>query len=93
MTKVVIDTNVLVASLSSKSIYHWLVVAILNEQIDIYVTDDILFEYDEILSRKYAPIVANNFLTALKELPPSRSVSLRLNFCKRLACEKKMWIS
>jgi putative PIN family toxin of toxin-antitoxin system len=69
MTKVVIDTNVLVASLSSKSIYHWLVEAILNEQIDVCVTDEILFEYDEILSRKYAPVVANNFLTALKELP------------------------
>jgi predicted nucleic acid-binding protein len=32
MIKVVIDTNVLVSALSSKSIHHWLIQALLNEQ-------------------------------------------------------------
>jgi len=67
--KVVIDTNVLVASLSSKSIYHWLIKLLLNEKIELYVTDEIILEYEEILGTKYSGSVAANFLVALKELP------------------------
>ena len=67
--KTVIDTNVLVSALSSKSIYHWLVELILNEEIEIFVTDEILLEYEEILKAKYSGFVAANFLLALKELP------------------------
>ncbi len=69
MIKAVIDTNVLVSALSSRSVYHWLIEALLDEQFQMFVTDEILLEYDEVLSSKYAPSVANNFLIALKELP------------------------
>lgn len=69
MIKVIIDTNVLVAALSSKSINHWLIEALLNERFQLFVTDEILLEYDEILKSKYSETVANNFLIALKELP------------------------
>ncbi len=67
--KVVIDTNVLVSALSSKSEYHKLVIDILEEQIEVYITDEILLEYEEILRIKYSENVAINFLKALKELP------------------------
>jgi uncharacterized protein len=67
--KIVIDTNVLVSSLSSKSNYHWLIELLLEERFDLYITDEILFEYEEVLKAKYSEHVANNFLTALKELP------------------------
>jgi putative PIN family toxin of toxin-antitoxin system len=67
--KTVIDTNVLVSALSSKSIYHWLVELILNEEIEVFVTDEILLEYEEILRSKYSELVASNFLLALRELP------------------------
>ena len=67
--KVVIDTNVLVSALSSKSIHHWLIQALLNEQFLMFVTDEILLEYEEILKSKYSEAVANNFLIALNELP------------------------
>ncbi len=67
--KTVIDTNVLVAALSSKSVYHWLIMLLLDEQIELYVTDEILLEYEEVLKAKYSEAVANNFLLALKELP------------------------
>jgi len=58
MMKVVIDTNVLVAALSSKSIHHWLIQALLNEQFQLFVTDEILLEYEEILKSKYSETVA-----------------------------------
>lgn len=35
----------------------------------MYVTDDIVFEYEEVLRNKYSNDVATNFLIALKELP------------------------
>src|ERR1700744_5445565 len=66
--KTVIDTNVLVSALSSKSVYHWLIDLLLEEKIELYITDEILLEYEEIKS-KYSESVAANFLLALKELP------------------------
>jgi putative PIN family toxin of toxin-antitoxin system len=46
-----------------------LIELLLEEKIDLYITDEILFEYEEVLRAKYSEIVATNFLTALKELP------------------------
>jgi uncharacterized protein len=67
--KAVIDTNVLVSSLSSRSVYHWLVRLLLEEKIDLFVTDEIMLEYEEVLKRKYSAAVAGHFISALKELP------------------------
>lgn len=67
--KVVIDTNVLVASLSSKSQYHWIIESLLQGKLIVFVTTEIMLEYEEILKRKYSDAVANNFLKALRELP------------------------
>ncbi len=69
MIKVVIDTNVLVSALSRKSQYHWLIENILEEKFNLFITNDILLEYEEILNEKYSVSVAKNFITALKELP------------------------
>ena len=69
MIKVIIDTNVLVSALSSKSVYHWLIQALLNERFQLFVTDEILLEYEEVLRTKYSDAVAGNFLIAIKELP------------------------
>jgi putative PIN family toxin of toxin-antitoxin system len=67
--RAVIDTNVLVASLSSRSEYHWLIRQLLEEKIDLYVTGEIILEYEEVLKIKYSFLTANHFLHALKELP------------------------
>ena len=66
--KIVIDTNALISSLSRKSVYHRLIQMVLNGEIDVFVTDEIMFEYEEKLVEKYSANVANNFLSALKEL-------------------------
>ncbi|MBS1565662.1 MAG: putative toxin-antitoxin system toxin component, PIN family [Bacteroidetes bacterium] len=67
--RLVIDTNVLVSSLSRRSMFHWLIQNILDETVDVCLTDEILLEYEEILTEKYSQTVAHNFLAALKELP------------------------
>jgi uncharacterized protein len=78
--KVVVDTNVLVASLSSKSAYHWIIRYILDEKIEMYITNEIMLEYEEILKQKYSVTVAAHFLTALKELPNVHLVQVWYNW-------------
>lgn len=67
--RTVIDTNILVSALSSKSQYHWLVELLLEEKIELSVTEEILLEYEEILKVKYSESVSSNFLLSLRELP------------------------
>jgi uncharacterized protein len=67
--RAIIDTNVLISALSSKSQHHWLVELLLEEQLELFVTEEILLEYEEILKIKYSENVASNFLLALRELP------------------------
>ena len=66
--KIVLDTNVLVSALSSRSVYHWLITELFNEKFEIFLTSEILLEYEEILARKYSVTTANNFIAALQLL-------------------------
>jgi putative PIN family toxin of toxin-antitoxin system len=67
--KIVVDTNALVSALSRKSMFHRLITLILNNEVVLCVTDEIMLEYEEKLKEKYSLTVANNFLAALSELP------------------------
>ena len=57
------------SALSSKSQYHWLVELLLEEKLELSVTEEIILEYEEVLKVKYSDNVASNFLLALRELP------------------------
>ena len=50
-SKVVIDTNTLVSSLSAKSEFHKLIRLILDEEIRVFLTDEIMLEYEEVLNK------------------------------------------
>lgn len=78
--KIVIDTNALISSLSRKSVYHRLIQMVLNGEIEVFVTDEIMFEYEEKLVEKYSANVANNFVSALKELPNVQYVKVFYNW-------------
>ena len=69
MLKCVIDTHVWVSALSSRSPYHWVVEALLDEKFDLYISNEISLEHEEKLKQFYSPTVAENFLRALYELP------------------------
>jgi len=49
--------------------YHWLVELLLDERIELYITEEILLEYEEVLRSRYSETVASNFLVSLRELP------------------------
>jgi len=67
--KVVLDTNVLLVSISSKSKYHWLFQGLLSQKYAVAVTNEILMEYEEIISAKYSVSMAKNIIRALLVLP------------------------
>lgn len=57
----VIDTNVFVSALSSRSKFHWIIEDLMEEKFEIAVSTAILLEYEEILKQKYNPVVAEAF--------------------------------
>ena len=67
--KLVIDTNVILVSISSKSKYHWIFKKLLEQKYSICVTESILYEYEEIISKKFSKTVAKNFIRTLLLLP------------------------
>ena len=67
--KVVLDTNVLLVSISSKSIYHWIYEKLLAKEYDLFITNEILMEYEEVISKKYDSFIARDFIKALLILP------------------------
>ena len=65
---VVIDTNILLVSVTSKSKYHWLYQLILDKKIQITFTQDILTEYEEQLALHWHPDVAINVIRSLTKI-------------------------
>ena len=67
--KVVLDTNVLLISIPSRSPYHGIIQAFNKRQFQLIITNSIFLEYEEILTKKANAIVANNVLQAFREAP------------------------
>lgn len=63
--KFVIDTNILLVSIASRSKYHWIFKALVAQKFDICISNDILMEYEEIIGKKYAESVAKNVMRML----------------------------
>jgi uncharacterized protein len=73
--KVVVDTNVLLVSISPRSKSNWLWQAILLGEIDMYVTTDILDEYAEIIEQKINKAVSDAVLDLLSDLPNVHNIN------------------
>lgn len=65
---VVLDTNCLVQSLPSKSIYHKIWEDFLEGKYILCVSNEILNEYEEIITRYSSPQVAKNVLNKFPSL-------------------------
>ena len=67
---VVIDCNIFVMCLTSRSSYHRIYQSLIAGKFNLNVSADILLEYEEIIiQRKYSISTANALLTLLRELP------------------------
>ena len=65
----VLDTNILLVSISGKSKYHWIFQGLIHHQFELAITTDILSEYEEIISDKYSTTVAQNVMRTLLLFP------------------------
>ena len=69
MKKVVLDTNVLLVSISSKSKLHWIFKNLLEQKFILCVTTDILAEYAEIIDIHMGSLASKNALGLIENLP------------------------
>ena len=67
--KVVLDCNILVMCLTSRSSYHIIYKALIQRKFHLAISSEILLEYEEVLQQKYNVITAKSFVALLKELP------------------------
>ena len=65
MRRFVIDTNCLLAILPMKSPYHCVWEAFLADRVEICISNEILMEYEEILSEKTSPLFADAIIQAI----------------------------
>lgn len=60
--KIVIDTNIFITILGRKSPNRWIFDKILSGEFILCICNDILFEYEEILTQKTNALIAKNVL-------------------------------
>lgn len=69
MYKVVLDTNIILASVSTYSPYHSIIRNLLDGKFILIISNEILLEYEEKLSDKFSIETASFFIDALLLLP------------------------
>jgi uncharacterized protein len=67
--KIVLDTNAVISALGRKSPYKIVINKLLEDKYDLFVTTDILLEYEEIIARLHNSTIAETFLEVLSVLP------------------------
>ena len=65
MKNIVLDTNCLLVCISTKSQYHNVWTAFLNENFNLCVSNEILNEYEEILAKKVSPSFADMIIQVI----------------------------
>jgi putative PIN family toxin of toxin-antitoxin system len=69
LKKVVLDTNVLLVSISTKSKLHWIFKNLLEGNYILCLTTDILAEYAEIIEQQMGILASESALGVLENLP------------------------
>jgi len=65
MERIVLDTNCLLMSIPSKSAYHRILTDFLSGKYILCVTNEIITEYEEVLTQKMGHFIASNIISAI----------------------------
>ena len=76
MINVVLDTNCLLMSLSRRSKYYAVWQALKNGEYILCYSNEILSEYEEILTQKMGASIASNIISAILNFPNTRQVQV-----------------
>ena len=74
--RIVVDTNVLLTSISRKSGTRWLFDAIIGQSVTLLITNEISTEYREIIAQRADEIVAENVTGTLVNLASVEKVEV-----------------
>ena len=66
--KVVLDTNILLVSIATKSRYRVIFDSLINNDLTLIISNEILSEYSEVIGRKTNMVIANNISEMLLSL-------------------------
>ncbi len=78
--KIVLDTNILIAIISKKSPFRWIFDCSIDGKIILCVSNEILFEYQEVLARKTSVEVAENVANFITVNPYTEKTDIFFNF-------------
>lgn len=78
--KLVIDTNIFIAIIGRKSPFRWIFDCLIEGKIVFCVSNEILFEYREILARKTTAEIAENIIEFLSISPFVEKSEIYFNF-------------
>jgi uncharacterized protein len=78
--KVVIDTNILIAIIPKKSPFRWIFDCLIEGDLILCVSSEILLEYREILERKNGVAVAENVINFIVASPFTHKTEIYYNF-------------
>lgn len=78
--KIVLDTNILIAVIGRKSPFRWIFDCIIEGKIILCVSNEILFEYQEILMEKTNAQVAENVVNFITVNPFTIKTEIFFNF-------------
>jgi len=78
--KIVIDTNILVAIIGRRSPYRWIFDLLIEGKMALCVSNEILFEYREVLERKTNAQVAENIINFIDVHPASEKTEVYFKF-------------
>jgi len=68
LKKIVLDTNVLLVSISERSKLHWIFKNLISKKFSLCVTTDILSEYAEIIERHMGSDASQSVLGVINNL-------------------------
>lgn len=74
--RIVLDTNILLVSIPTKSPYHWIFEKLIANEFDLFISNEVLMEYEEIISRRFDYLVARDIIKALLILPNVYKISI-----------------
>ncbi len=78
--RIVLDTNVLIASIGTRSPYRWIFDSIRNGRLGLCVSDMILFEYQDVIARKTTRSIAENVVNFITINPTTELIQTYFNF-------------
>lgn len=78
--KIVLDTNILIAIIGRRSPYRWLFDCLIDGRLCLCVSNEILLEYQEVLSRKASAEVGLNVVNFIRTHPATVETRIYFQF-------------